>query len=172
MRMVRAGIASGVCVLGLVVLVTSQAAGAQGPPPVPQVQGAAGAVAGESAVVYVYRYKQFMGSALEPSVYLDETELARMDNGRYFAVSVSPGSHMFRANDKQSGVVLDAQPGARYFIRIEIAAGMMKGHGRVILVQPEQGRFELAKLKTLEADKVKDKDRVSLEPVNLVTQTR
>src|ERR1700716_3249980 len=28
------------------------------------------------ATVYVYRYKQFVGSALSPSVYCDETELA------------------------------------------------------------------------------------------------
>jgi hypothetical protein len=34
----------------------------------------------------VYRYKQFVGSALSPSVWCDETELARMENGRYFTV--------------------------------------------------------------------------------------
>ena len=31
------------------------------------------------ATVYVYRYKQFVGGALAPSVYCDETELARME---------------------------------------------------------------------------------------------
>jgi len=36
------------------------------------------------ATVYVYRYKQFVGSALSPSVWCDGTELARMENGRYF----------------------------------------------------------------------------------------
>ena len=54
--------------------------------------------------VYIYRYKQFVGSALEPSVYCDETQLARMDNGRYFAVAIEPGKHTFHANDKQSGL--------------------------------------------------------------------
>ena len=34
------------------------------------------------ATVYVYRDKQFVGGALAPSVYCDETELARIENGR------------------------------------------------------------------------------------------
>jgi len=45
------------------------------------------------ATVYVYRYKQFVGSALSPSVWCDQTELARMENGRYFMVTLDPGKH-------------------------------------------------------------------------------
>lgn len=114
--------------------------------------------------VYVYRYKQFVGSALEPSVYCDETQLARMDNGRYFAVSVEPGKHTFHANDKQSGLELDVKPGEKYFIRVELVAGMMKGHGRLVLMAPEQGSYELSskKLKPLDAAKVVDHDRISV----------
>jgi hypothetical protein len=32
------------------------------------------------AKIYVYRYKQFAGAALAPSVYCDNVQLARMDN--------------------------------------------------------------------------------------------
>lgn len=114
--------------------------------------------------VYVYRYKQFVGSALEPSVYCDETQLARMDNGRYFAVAVEPGKHTFYSNDKQAGLALDVKPGEKYFMRIELVAGVMKGHGRLILMAPEQGSYELSskKLKPLDANKVMDHDRVSV----------
>src|SRR5258707_9599036 len=45
----------------------------------------------DKARVFVYRYKQFVGSALEPSVYCDENQLARMDNGRFFIVELPPG---------------------------------------------------------------------------------
>src|SRR5258707_10815766 len=107
------------------------------------------------ATVYVYRYKQFVGGALAPSVYCDETELARMENGRYFTVTLDPGKHNFRSNDKQSGIELDAKAGQEYFIRVEIATGMMKGHGRLILVAPEQGGYELkSKLKPRDTTKV------------------
>jgi hypothetical protein len=119
----------------------------------------------QKSTIYVYRYKQFVGSALAPSVYCDEVQLARMENGRYFALSVDPGQHNFRSNDAQSGIQLDTKPGQEYFIRVEIATGFMKGHGRLVLTSPEQGRYELqtSKLKPLDADKVSDRSRVSLE---------
>jgi hypothetical protein len=117
------------------------------------------------AKVYFYRYKQYAGSALAPSVYCDEAELARMQNGRYFVVKLDPGKHTFRSNDKQSGAEVDLKPGQEYFLRVELVAGFMKGHGRVVAVAPEQARFELkAKdLKPLDVDKVTDKERVSIE---------
>jgi len=123
--------------------------------------------------VYIYRYKQFVGSALEPSVYCDETQLARMDNGRYFSVEVEPGKHTFYSNDKQSGLELDVKAGEKYFVRVEIAAGMMKGHGRLILMAPEQGSYELKskKLKPLDVSKVADRTRVSVAEANLDNAT-
>jgi len=117
------------------------------------------------ATVYVYRYKQFVGSALAPSVFCDDVQLARMENGRYFTTIVDPGKHIFRSNDEQSGIVLQAVAGQQYFIRVDIAAGFMKGHGRLTMMDSQQGMYELTsdKLKPLDASKVMDKDRVSLE---------
>jgi hypothetical protein len=117
------------------------------------------------ATVYVYRYKQFVGSALAPSVYCDESQLARMDNGRYFAAKIDPGKHTFRSNDPQSGLELDVKAGQEYFLRVEIAAGVMKGHGRLVLMSPEQGSYELKskKLKPLDEGKVVDRNQVSLK---------
>src|SRR5215475_734197 len=119
------------------------------------------------ATLYVYRYKQFVGKALSPSVYCDEAELARMENGRYFTVKLDPGKHSFRSNDKQSGVDLDMKAGQPYFIRLEIAAGFMKGHGRLILVAGEQAGYELKQLKPSDEEKVVDKARVSTAEANL-----
>ena len=115
------------------------------------------------ATVYFYRYKQFVGSALAPSVYCDDGELARMDNGRFFEVHIAPGKHSFRSNDAQSGIELEAKAGEKYYIRVEIAPGMMKGHGRLILTPAEQGGYELKakQLKPLDADRISDKSKVS-----------
>jgi hypothetical protein len=119
------------------------------------------------ATVYVYRYKQFVGSALAPSVYCDESQLAKMENGRYFTLRIDPGKHVFHSNDKQAGIDLDAKAGQQYFIRVEIVPGMMKGNGRLVLVAPEQGTYEMqSKLKPLEANKVVD-TRVSTEEARL-----
>lgn len=125
------------------------------------------------ATVYVYRYKQFVGSALAPSVYCDETELARMENGRYFTVTLDAGKHTFRSNDKQSGLELDAKAGQQYFVRVELVAGAMKGHGRVVLMSAEQGSYELksSKLKPLDANKVVNATLVSVSEAHPETST-
>jgi hypothetical protein len=125
------------------------------------------------ATVYVYRYKQFVGSALAPSVYCDETELARMENGRYFTVKLDPGKHMFRSNDKQSGTELDMKAGQEYFLRVEIATGLMKGHGRLVLMSPEQGGYELksSKLRPLDSNKVANAELVSVDEAHPGTPT-
>ena len=125
------------------------------------------------AKVYVYRYKQFVGGALAPSVYCDEVQLARMDNGRYFMATVASGKHTFRSNDAHSGMDLELKAGHEYFLRVEIATGLMKGHGRLVVMPREQAGYELrsSKLKPLDAAKVVDKDRVSVAEVHLVEPT-
>jgi uncharacterized protein DUF2846 len=150
----------------LVIFLVSLFAAAQQPAPTTSE-----AAPKSKATVYIYRYKQFVGSALSPSVYCDEAQLARMDNGRYFKASVDPGKHTFRSNDQQSGIDLDVKAGQDYFIRVEIAAGFMKGHGRLILTSAEQGRYEVqsSKLKPLDASKVVDSARVSVEEAKFET---
>jgi hypothetical protein len=120
----------------------------------------AGSGDAQKASVYVYRYKQFTGSGLTPSVYCDEQEMARMDNGRYFVVQIDAGKHTFRSNDKQASIDLETKAGQKYYIRIEIASGFMKGHGRVVLMSPEQGESEIKKLKPLDDGDVRDHDKV------------
>lgn len=113
-----------------------------------------------TANVYFYRYKQYVGSALSPSVYCDDAELARMENGRFFVAKLTPGKHVFRSNDKQAGIEAELKGGQDYYVRVELVTGMLKGHGRLVLMQPEQGAYEIKKLKPLDADKVKDNEHV------------
>src|SRR5215207_11154918 len=54
--------------------------------PAPQADASAG-----KAVVIVYRPGKFTGKALEPSVFCDKVEVARMDNDRYFVLLLEPG---------------------------------------------------------------------------------
>ncbi len=114
------------------------------------------------AIVHVYRYKQFVGSAISPSVFCDGNELARIDNGKFFTVKLAPGKHVFTSNDKQAGIDVDLKDGQDYYIRVELATGFMKGHGRLLSVAPEQGSYEIKNLKPLAADKVKDTQKVTV----------
>lgn len=109
----------------------------------------------EEATVFIYRPKKFTGRALEPSVFVDETELARMDNGRYFAIKLKPGKHIIRMTDDKKGYAIDMGPGQTYFFRIGIEAGMWKGHGKITLDDRERAVEEIKKLKFLGQDKIK-----------------
>src|SRR6185503_12356918 len=85
----------------------------------------------DSGLIYFYRIKQFSGSALEPSVYCDEKELARMDNGRYFGVTLEPGKHICSMGDKQTGFEIEVKSGEEYYARITTDSGFWKGRGRL-----------------------------------------
>ena len=73
-----------------------------------------------------------------------------------FVTKLAPGKHVFRSNDKQAGIDTDLKAGQNYYIRVELATGFMKGHGRLVSVAPEQGSYEIKNLKPLGAGKVKD----------------
>jgi len=116
----------------------------------------------DNALIYFYRIKQFAGSALEPSVFCDDKELARMDNGRYFGVTLAPGKHICSMGDKQTGFEVDVKAGDEYYARITIDVGLWKGRGRLTLMRKEQGAFELKKVELLDATKVKDRTLVTV----------
>jgi hypothetical protein len=116
----------------------------------------------QKAMIYFYRIKQFAGSGLEPSVYCDDKELARMDNGRYFGAALEPGKHTFRMGDKQTGFEIGMRSGEEYYGKVTLDTGFWKGHGRLTLMQKEQGAFELKKVKPLGPDKVKDRLLVTI----------
>ena len=112
------------------------------------------------ATVFIYRPSKMMGKALEPSVFVDDTELARMDNGRYFALKVKPGKHIIHMTDDQKGYAIDMGPGQTYFFRIGIEMGMMKGHGKITLDEADRAGAEIKKLKFIGKDKIKAPDVV------------
>jgi hypothetical protein len=109
----------------------------------------------DDATVFIYRPKKVVGSGLEPSVFVDQTELARMDNGRFFAIKVKPGKHIIRMTDDNKGYAIDMGPGQKYFFRIGIEAGMWKGHGKITLDDAERAIAEIKKLKFIDQDKIK-----------------
>lgn len=109
----------------------------------------------EDATVFIYRPAKYTGKALEPSVFVDRTEVARMDNGRYFAVRLKPGKYTIRLTDDEKGYTIDATPGQTYFFRVGVEWGMFKGHGTISPDNRERAVKEMKKLKFLGEDKIK-----------------
>lgn len=107
------------------------------------------------AIVYIYRPSKMMGKALEPSVFVDDIELARMDNGRYFALKLKPGKHIVHMTDDKKGYAVDMGPGQTYYFRVGVEMGMMKGHGKITLDDADRAIAEIKKIKFIGKDKIK-----------------
>lgn len=103
-----------------------------------------------AATIHIYRYKQMQGALLRPSVFMDGVQIVRIENGRYYELSVPAGEHTFYAEDKQAGAVVTLEPGKDYYFRTDLQVGFWKGHFRLTMVMPEQGKFDIAKLKPLD----------------------
>ena len=109
----------------------------------------------EDATVFIYRPKKLVGKGLEPSVFVDEVELARMDNGRYFALKLKPGKHIVHMTDEKIGYAIDMGPGQSYYFRVGLEAGMWKGKGKIVVDEPQRAAKEIKKLKFIGQDKIK-----------------
>jgi len=116
----------------------------------------------DTATIYIYRYKQVVASGVRPSVYCDDIELARMENGRYLAMKLAKGKHTFRSSDKQAGVEMELKGGETIYIRVELVRGILTWYGRLVLTQKEQGVYEIKNLMPLEEKKIKDKTKIVL----------
>jgi hypothetical protein len=108
------------------------------------------------AVVVVYRPGKLVGKALEPSVFVDDVEVGRMDNDRYIVLLLEPGEHRIHMTQKNKRVDVKLGAGEVAFVRIKIAMGFMKGRGEPSLADEEDAAKALKGMEPLGADKYKD----------------
>jgi len=128
----------------------------QTPQASPTPQADANTSAAGKAVVIVYRPGKFVGKALEPSVYCDGAEVARMDNDRYFVLLLEPGEHRIHTTEEYKRVDVKLGAGEVAFVRFKLEMGMMKGRGNVYLADEADAFKDLRKMKPLAADKIKN----------------
>lgn len=114
----------------------------------------------EFGYLVCYRQKRFMGAALNTSVFLDEVELADLDNGCYIIVKAKPGEHKLRGDAKKDFWPINVEAGKVYYYRIELVMGMWKGHGRLASVSNVVGETEFKEWKLKFAPDVRKPDMV------------
>jgi hypothetical protein len=72
------------------------------------------------ALLYVYRSVHYKGRAVDPSVQVDNVELVRMDNNRYFSIWLAPGNHMLNAGGQQGCQTVNSfENGKVYFFKVD-----------------------------------------------------
>jgi hypothetical protein len=128
----------------------------------PQATNAATAT---KATMYVYRLRNHQGMFGKPSVYIDEKELARIENGRFFVVHVDPGRHVIRSLDKASTVTVEMQPGQIYFLRVAIEKTQFTFRFETILVSPEQGWSEIGQTEPNDSKYIQDSELAAVGPL-------
>lgn len=112
------------------------------------------------AIIIIGRLKDFATRNWRPSVYVEETELARSQNGRYLVARVAAGKRTVRAEDPKYALQLDLKAGECYFFRVEIASGFAKAHGRLVGLSREEGASELKRLTPIDPSHVNDTSKV------------
>jgi hypothetical protein len=103
------------------------------------------------ATVYIYElhHARTLGRTA-PHVYVDDTLLAALDGERYLIAQVPAGTHSFHSKNKRGGgVEIDLKPGETYYLRLELHEGVTIHGGHIVLVTPEEGRYDVKRMKPI-----------------------
>src|SRR5260370_4769959 len=91
----------------------------QGPPADKAAQPAASQEVGlQVSCLRVYRQHRYAGSALAPSIYVDDKQVARVGNGRRFTARLTPRTHTIPSDDQSSALSLAPQTAQHYYPRV------------------------------------------------------
>lgn len=136
-----------------VILVSCMVVAQQSPEtPAPVSSPAAQQAAPEpQTTLVVFREKHFEGGALKPSIYVDGQEVARLNNGSYFTLTIKPGKHTLASIAKhEASLDIDAKAGESNYVQMIIVTGNWRGAGRLVPVPADDGKTAVSKLKPLE----------------------
>lgn len=101
--------------------------------------------------IVVFREKHFQGSALKPSIYVDDQEITRLNNGSYFTLPIKPGKHTLSSSAKhEAPLEIDVKAGESSYIQMIVVAGTWRGAGRLVPVPAADGKNTVSKLNVLE----------------------
>lgn len=106
----------------------------------------------DDALIVFFRPQRHTGSALKPSVYIDSQQIARLENGRYFSLRLSPGKYQISSSMKQSPLDLDLKPGEAVYLEMVILVGTWRGGGRFVPAPVGDATSAIAKLKPLDKE--------------------
>lgn len=129
-----------------------------------------------TATVHVYRAPRYTASRDIIPFYVDNTQVASIQNGRYFSIELDPGRHRVRSQfsesagqvdtgDDDPGVDINVESGKVYFIRVHIEGCWGTCHIRTTQVDLEKAQQEMTRLKPLEPGYLRDRERAVAETV-------
>ncbi len=122
------------------------------------------AVTSGKGEVHIYRHVPDVVGG-KPTIYLDSSEIARMQGDRYFNILISPGAHVLRAD--KSEIRLECKAGEEYYLRLERRGlGMVSPpRAHLIVVPGQQGEDEMYALLPADAKDIKDPSKLATSEI-------
>lgn len=117
------------------------------------------------ALAYVYRRGRSSGGWRTYTVFCDETELADIENGRYFIVRLDPGRHVLRSEDGRK-IEVELVSGETYFFEVSLKTGdgeyssRLSMWGHVEVADPATALKELNSLQPSKQKRIKNSNLV------------
>ena len=107
----------------------------------------------DSAIIYIYRVGQFMGSTANWSMFVDENKICKLSNNKYIRVVVKPGKHTISSKQggvailkKETEVEIEAEPGGEYFVACNVKTSFTRARLEMIEVTKGTGKKQLEKM--------------------------
>ncbi len=105
---------------------------------------------GKDSTIIFFREHHFTGSALKPSIFVDDKEVDRLANGRWFSVHAEPGKHQIRSSAKnEPASVIETKLGETTYVQMVVVTGNWRGAGRLLQVDSGDAQKVIANLKPL-----------------------
>ena len=102
------------------------------------------------ARVVIYRERRDLGGMLTPTVMLGTNDFVDLPDGSYVSTLLKPGHYEFQMDDRASGAQFDLEAGDVAYMKVDIIPGFWKGGGRLTVMMPEQGSFEIRSLRRVD----------------------
>lgn len=118
----------------------------------------------DKAVMTFYRPWRGFGALLNTSVFIDEVEIADLDNGTYVTAAVAPGRRRIHSDEAEDALWVDVEAGREYFYRIDLEMGFWKGHGRLVPVPGPDGQSHFRSLKLKQGKDIRVREIVLPSP--------
>ena len=115
----------------------------------------AGLAASKVATITIYRPDYPYGTDIHPTVAVNGSDLVTPHRDTVFTARLLPGEYHFTVDDDKAGD-LKASAGKHYYFQMVVVPSGFSGHGRLGIVSPEQGEYEIAHLEPIDKDDIEN----------------
>jgi len=101
------------------------------------------------ATLYVYRPKNFTGSAISYDLHIETIDMCRVKNNSKFELKIRKEGKVFvwSKTESKSACLLDVKFGETYYIKCTVGMGLLVGHPELNIVDPIIGAMEYSQVK-------------------------